>query len=49
MAEHIDAVGDSATPVIFPVVPDGHAQHVGYSFGMATAHARSEIGQVTHG
>lgn len=49
VAEHIDAVGDAATPVIFPVVPDGHAQHVGYSFGMATAHARSEIGQVTHG
>jgi NAD(P)-dependent dehydrogenase (short-subunit alcohol dehydrogenase family) len=35
VAEHIDAIRDPADPIVFPVVPDGHAQHIGYSFGMA--------------
>ncbi|MGV0745197.1 SDR family NAD(P)-dependent oxidoreductase [Mycolicibacterium sp. XJ870] len=36
VAENIDAVGDLADSVIFPVVPDGHADHIRYSFGMAS-------------
>ncbi len=35
VAEHLDAIRDAADPLIFPVVPDAHAQHIGYSFGMA--------------
>ena len=26
----------TSDPVVFPVVPTGHADHIGYSFGMAT-------------
>ena len=36
VGEHIDAIRDTAEPVIFPVVPDAHAKHIGYSFGMAS-------------
>lgn len=35
VAENIDAITDLSDPVIFPVVPDGHADHIRYSFGMA--------------
>lgn len=35
VAEHIDAILDTGSPVIFPVVPDGHNQHIAYSFAMA--------------
>lgn len=41
VADHIDAIRDLSDPVIFPVVPSGHADHIGYSFAMAregTAH-----------
>lgn len=31
----IEAIRDVTEPVIFPVVPDGHAAHIRYSFGMA--------------
>ncbi|QZA07198.1 SDR family NAD(P)-dependent oxidoreductase [Mycolicibacter heraklionensis] len=31
----IEAIRDITEPVIFPVVPDGHAAHIRYSFGMA--------------
>jgi NAD(P)-dependent dehydrogenase (short-subunit alcohol dehydrogenase family) len=34
VAEHIDAIRDASAPVIFPVVPDAHARHIGYSFAM---------------
>jgi NAD(P)-dependent dehydrogenase (short-subunit alcohol dehydrogenase family) len=36
VGEQIDAIRDAAAPVIFPVVPDGHADHIRYSFDMAT-------------
>lgn len=38
----ISAIRDATEPVVFPVVPDGHGDHVRYSFGMArqTAEAR---------
>ena len=35
VADNIDAIRDTSEPVIFPVVPDGHADHIGYSFEMA--------------
>ncbi len=43
VAEHLDAIRDRSTPVQFPVVPDGHNDHIRYSFAMAaeqgTVHA----------
>lgn len=35
VAENLTEIRDTADPVIFPVVPDGHADHIRYSFGMA--------------
>ena len=35
VAAQIDAIRDTAAPLIFPVVPDGHNRHIGYSFEMA--------------
>jgi NAD(P)-dependent dehydrogenase (short-subunit alcohol dehydrogenase family) len=40
VAEQMDAIRDGSAPVIFPVVPDGHAAHIRYSFEMAKATAR---------
>jgi NAD(P)-dependent dehydrogenase (short-subunit alcohol dehydrogenase family) len=40
VAQHLDQIRDLAKPVVFPVVPDGHGDHIRYSFGMA-AHASS--------
>ncbi|OCB46849.1 short-chain dehydrogenase [Mycobacterium vulneris] len=39
--EQIDAIRDLSEPVIFPVVPDGHADHIRYSFGRAAQGVRS--------
>ena len=33
----IDAIRDMSEPIVFPVVPDGHNDHIRYSFGMAVA------------
>ncbi len=51
VGEHIDAITDASAPVMFPVVPDGHARHIGYSFDMAggAAQARSTRDAVRHG
>ncbi|RAV10949.1 short-chain dehydrogenase [Mycolicibacterium sp. GF69] len=35
VGEHIADIRDMSRPVVFPVVPDGHGDHVRYSFGMA--------------
>jgi NAD(P)-dependent dehydrogenase (short-subunit alcohol dehydrogenase family) len=35
VAEDIDAIRDLGAQVQFPVLPDGHADHIRYSFGMA--------------
>ena len=35
----IDAIRDTDEPVIFPVVPDAHVDHIRYSFAMATKEA----------
>ncbi|MET0900942.1 MAG: SDR family NAD(P)-dependent oxidoreductase [Mycobacterium sp.] len=37
VGESIDEIRDLSAPVIFPVVPDGHADHIRYSFGMGAA------------
>ena len=34
-ADTSDAIRDASEPVVFPVVPDGHGDHIRYSFGMA--------------
>ncbi|OMC40821.1 short-chain dehydrogenase [Mycobacterium sp. GA-1841] len=41
VGQQIDHIRDVSEPVIFPVVPDGHADHIGYSFGRAAEGARS--------
>lgn len=41
VGEQIDAIRDLSEPVIFPVVPDGHADHIRYSFGRAAQVVRS--------
>ena len=35
VGEHIAAIRDDSAPLVFPVVPDGHDDHIRYSFGMA--------------
>ena len=37
VAAHSGAIRDASEPVIFPVVPTGHNDHIGYSFAMASA------------
>lgn len=37
VGEQIDAIRDMSEPIVFPVVPDGHNDHIRYSFGMAVA------------
>ena len=39
VGEHIEAIRDASAPVVFPVVPDGHGDHIRYSFAMASAGA----------
>ncbi|WP_454791960.1 SDR family NAD(P)-dependent oxidoreductase [Mycolicibacterium lutetiense] len=47
VGEQIDRIRDVSEPVIFPVVPDGHSEHIRYSF--ARAHARSGEAGVAEG
>jgi hypothetical protein len=35
VGESLDAIRKVAAPLVFPVVPDGHNQHIRYSFEMA--------------
>lgn len=35
VSEQLDAIRDANAPLVFPVVPDGHAEHLRYSFEMA--------------
>jgi NAD(P)-dependent dehydrogenase (short-subunit alcohol dehydrogenase family) len=35
VGEDLAAIGDATAPVVFPVVPDGHVEHIRYSFEMA--------------
>ncbi len=35
VATNIDAIRDDTAPLVFPPVPDGHTDHIRFSFGMA--------------
>lgn len=41
VGEQMDRIRDVSEPVIFPVVPDGHADHIRYSFGRAAEEVNS--------
>jgi NAD(P)-dependent dehydrogenase (short-subunit alcohol dehydrogenase family) len=41
VGEHIAAIRDASDPIVFPVVPDGHGDHIRFSFGMAAQGAVS--------
>ncbi|WAJ45504.1 SDR family NAD(P)-dependent oxidoreductase [Mycobacterium sp. Aquia_216] len=43
---HLDAIRNIEAPLIFPVLPDGHDQHIRYSFGLAQ---RSNDRDALHG
>jgi NAD(P)-dependent dehydrogenase (short-subunit alcohol dehydrogenase family) len=43
---YLNAIRNVEAPLVFPVVPDGHAQHIRYSFGLA--HRSSDQGAL-HG
>ncbi|MEE6164761.1 MULTISPECIES: SDR family NAD(P)-dependent oxidoreductase [unclassified Mycolicibacterium] len=45
VGEHLEAIRDVSSPVTFPVVPDGHADHIRYSF---SADARSNQAGAAH-
>jgi NAD(P)-dependent dehydrogenase (short-subunit alcohol dehydrogenase family) len=38
VGEHLDAIRDDTAPLVFPTVPDGHADHIRYSFAMGANH-----------
>jgi NAD(P)-dependent dehydrogenase (short-subunit alcohol dehydrogenase family) len=40
VGEHIDAIRNASHPVLFPIVPDGHGDHIRYSFSLAAQEAR---------
>jgi NAD(P)-dependent dehydrogenase (short-subunit alcohol dehydrogenase family) len=42
VGEYLDAIRNMEAPLLFPVVPDGHAQHIRYSFELA--HRSSDRG-----
>jgi hypothetical protein len=42
VGDHIAAIRDASDPVVFPVVPDGHGDHIRYSFAMASQDRREE-------
>ncbi|OBF46285.1 short-chain dehydrogenase [Mycobacterium sp. 852002-50816_SCH5313054-b] len=46
VGEHLDAIRNIAAPLVFPAVPDGHHQHIRYSFELAQ---RSGDRGVLHG
>jgi len=43
VGKYLDAIRELEPPLVFPVVPDGHAQHIRHSFAMA-----AEAAQETH-
>ena len=46
VGEHLHAIRNMEAPLVFPVVPDGHGQHIRYSFELA--HRSSDRGAL-HG
>jgi NAD(P)-dependent dehydrogenase (short-subunit alcohol dehydrogenase family) len=43
VAEQLDAIRNLDTPLIFPVVPTGHAEHIRYSFESAAGAIREDV------
>jgi NAD(P)-dependent dehydrogenase (short-subunit alcohol dehydrogenase family) len=41
VGDHMTAIRDDTQPLVFPVVPDGHGDHIRYTFGMAAQGAAS--------
>ena len=39
VGRHLDAIRNIEAPLVFPIVPDGHGQHIRYSFSMAAREA----------
>ncbi|HUB54180.1 MAG TPA: SDR family NAD(P)-dependent oxidoreductase [Mycobacterium sp.] len=39
VGRHLDAIRNIEVPLVFPVVPDGHGQHIRHSFSMAVREA----------
>jgi NAD(P)-dependent dehydrogenase (short-subunit alcohol dehydrogenase family) len=39
VGEHIGAIRNASDPVVFPIVPDGHGDHIRYSFSLAAQEA----------
>jgi len=39
VGEHLEEIRKVEAPLVFPVVPDGHAEHIRYSFGQAVQEA----------
>jgi NAD(P)-dependent dehydrogenase (short-subunit alcohol dehydrogenase family) len=48
VGENMTAIRDDTQPLVFPVVPDGHGDHIRYSFAMAT-HASSATAGAQNG
>jgi NAD(P)-dependent dehydrogenase (short-subunit alcohol dehydrogenase family) len=44
VAEHIDAIRELGAPLVFPVVPDGHADHIRFSFELAARREGAQRG-----
>jgi len=44
VANDIAAIRDTSDPVVFPVVPDGHGDHIRYSFSMASKSSKARVG-----
>lgn len=42
VAQHADQIRDDTAPLVFPPVPDGHTDHIRFSFAMASEAARHE-------
>ncbi|MCB0940473.1 MAG: SDR family NAD(P)-dependent oxidoreductase [Mycobacterium sp.] len=43
VGERIDEICDLSAPVVFPVVPNGHSDHIGYSFAMANREKNEHV------
>ena len=41
VGEHIEAIRNASDPVVFPIVPDGHGDHIRYSFAQAAQAAQA--------
>jgi hypothetical protein len=42
VGEHLGAIRNIEAPLVFPVLPDGHNDHIRYSFGLT--HSSNDSG-----